>query len=167
MHPSNRKTIKNRLLTALPERELEQLCSNLHPVALSQRQILHAAGAAIQDLYLVEEGLGSVLNNMADGTTIEVGMIGKEGVIGVSALLGAELSAQTILVQIPGAAYRMSASRCKTIFEQSAAFRAAALRFAEAMLNMAAQTAACNRLHSVEQRCARWLLMASDRIWIR
>ena len=105
-----------------------------------------------------------MLTNMANGSTIEVGMIGREGVIGVSALLGAEISAQSTLVQIPGAGYRMSASRCKAIFDQSAVFRAAVLRFAEAMLNMAAQTAACNRVHSVEQRCARWLLMASDRI---
>jgi CRP-like cAMP-binding protein len=133
-------------------------------VCLSQRQILHAAGAPIEDIYFPEEGLGSVLNAMANGTTIEVGMIGKEGVIGLSALLGAEISAQTALIQIPGAGYRMSASRCKAIFDQSAVFRAAVLRFAEAMLNMAAQTAACNRLHSVEQRCARWLLMSSDRI---
>jgi CRP-like cAMP-binding protein len=164
MFPSNRDTIKNRLLAALPSAELDQFYSNLHPVTLPQRQILYAAGAPIEEVYFVDEGLGSVLNAMANGTTIEVGMIGMEGVIGVPALLGAEISAQTVLVQIPGAGYRISASRCKAIFDQSAAFRAVVLRFAEAMLNMAAQTAACNRLHSVEQRCARWLLMASDRI---
>ena len=164
MHPSNCNTIKNRLLTALPQGELDQVYLNLHAVALSQRQIVHAAGAPIEDVYFVEEGLGSVLTNMANGSTIEVGMIGMEGVIGVSALLGAEVSAQMALVQIPGTAFRMSATRCKAIFDQSAAFRAIALRFAEAMLNLSAQTAACNRLHSVEQRCARWLLMASDRI---
>jgi CRP-like cAMP-binding protein len=101
---------------------------------------------------------------MANGTMIEVGMIGLEGLIGMPALLGAEVSAQIVLVQIPGSAHRMSASRCKAIFDQSAAFRKIALRFAEAMLNLSAQTAACNRLHSVEQRCARWLLMSSDRI---
>jgi CRP-like cAMP-binding protein len=91
-------------------------------------------------------------------------MIGREGVIGVSALLGAAVSAQSLIIQIPGSGYRMSASRCKARFDQSAAFRAAVLRFAQAMLNMSAQTAACNRLHPVEQRCARWLLMAGDRI---
>ena len=164
MPPARRNAIKNRLLTALPQRELDQFYSNLHPVTLSQRQILYAAGAPIEDVYFVEEGLGSVLTNMANGTMIEVGMIGLEGLIGMPALLGAEVSAQIVLVQIPGSAHRMSASRCKAIFDQSAAFRKIALRFAEAMLNLSAQTAACNRLHSVEQRCARWLLMSSDRI---
>jgi CRP-like cAMP-binding protein len=164
MPPANHNAIKNRLLTALPQGDLDQFYSNLHPVALSQRQILHAAGAPIEDVYFVEEGLGSVLTSMANGTMIEVGMTGVEGVIGISALLGAEASAQIALVQIPGTAHRMSASRCKSIFDRTAAFRKIALRFAEAMLNLSAQTAACNRLHSVEQRCARWLLMARDRI---
>ena len=89
MPPPNHNTIKNRLLTALPQADLDQFYSNLHPVALSQRQILHAAGAPIKDVYFVEEGIGSVLTSMANGTMIEVGMIGMEGVIGVSALLGA------------------------------------------------------------------------------
>ena len=164
MPPARRNAIKNRLLTALPQGELDQFYLNLYPVTLSQRQVLYAAGAPIEDVYFVEEGLGSVLTNMANGTMIEVGMIGLEGLIGMPALLGAEVSAQIVLVQIPGSAHRMSASRCKSIFDQSAAFRKIALRFAEAMLNLGAQTAACNRLHSIEQRCARWLLMASDRI---
>jgi CRP-like cAMP-binding protein len=101
---------------------------------------------------------------MADGTTIEVGMVGLEGMTGLSALLGADVSAQLAIVQIPGTAPRMSATRCKTMFDQNATFRRISLRFTEAMLNLSAQTAACNRLHSTEQRCARWLLMASDRI---
>ena len=164
MPPARRNAFKNRLLTALPQGELDQFYSNLHPVTLSQRQVLYAAGAPIEDVYFVEEGLGSVLTNMANGTMIEVGMIGLEGLIGMPALLGAEVSAPIVLVQIPGSAHRMSASRCKAIFDQSAAFRKITLRFAEAMLNLGAQTAACNRLHSIEQRCARWLLMASDRI---
>jgi CRP-like cAMP-binding protein len=164
MPAAQRNTVKNRLLATLPSEELDRFHSNLHPVTLSSRQVLHAAGAPIEDLYFPEEGLGSVLTNMANGSTIEVGMIGMEGVIGVSALLGAEVSVQMVLVQIPGTALRMSASRCRAIFDHSAAFRAAVLRFTEAILNVSAQTAACNRLHSVEQRCARWLLMASDRI---
>jgi CRP-like cAMP-binding protein len=113
MPAAQRNTVKNRLLTALPHGELEQFYSNLHPVSLSLRQVVHAAGAPIEDVYFVEEGLGSVLTNMADGSTIEVGMIGMEGVIGISALLGAEVSAQMALVQIPGTALRMSTTRCK------------------------------------------------------
>jgi CRP-like cAMP-binding protein len=84
-------------------------------------------------------------------------------VVGVSALLGGETSAQQVIVQVPGTALRMSAARCKVAFDQSEAVRRVALRFVEDMLNLSAQTAACNRLHSIEQRCARWLLMAIDR----
>lgn len=84
--------------------------------------------------------------------------------VGVPALLGGKTSAQQVIVQVPGTAMRMSAALCKTAFDQSQAVRTVALRFTEAILNLSAQTAACNRLHSIEQRCARWLLMAIDRI---
>jgi CRP-like cAMP-binding protein len=164
MPPTNRAAIKNRLLAALPQEDFDQIHSNLHPVVLSQRQLLHEAGAPINDVFFIEQGVASVVTIMADGTMIEVGMIGIEGMIGVSIILGAERAAQSVLVQIPGAALRMNAARCKAAFDHSAAVRAVALRFTEAMLNLSAQTAACNRLHSIEQRCARWLLMASDRI---
>jgi CRP-like cAMP-binding protein len=104
-----------------------------------------------------------VLTTMADGSTIEVGMVGMEGMVGVSALLGGEISAQQVIMQIAGSALRMNASLCKAVFDESEAVRGVTLRFTEALLNLGAQTAACNRLHSVEQRCARWLLMSSDR----
>jgi len=101
---------------------------------------------------------------MMNGSTIEVGMVGAEGLVGVSALLGSDTASQQVIVQIPGIALRMNAGRCKTAFDQSEPVRRVALRFIEAFLNLTAQTAACNRLHSIEQRCARWLLMALDRI---
>jgi CRP-like cAMP-binding protein len=79
-------------------------------------------------------------------------------------MLGGEVSAQHVIVQIPGRALRMPVALCKTAFDESAAVRTAMLLFASAFLNLSAQTAACNRLHSIEQRCARWLLMAYDRV---
>ncbi len=161
---ANQKSTKNRFLVALPPAELNQFCPDLHPVSLSQRQVLHAAGSPIEHVYFIEEGVASILTSMANGGMIEVGMIGVEGMVGVSTLLGAQASAQQAIVQIPGTALRMSAARCKAVFDQSAFVRTIALRFTETLLNLAAQTAACNRLHSIEQRCARWLLMASDRI---
>jgi CRP-like cAMP-binding protein len=87
-----------------------------------------------------------------------------EGMVGVSALLGADTSAQQFITQIRATALRMDAADCKIAFDQSEPVRRIMLRFTEAVLNLGAQTAACNRLHSIEQRCARWLLMASDRI---
>ena len=84
--------------------------------------------------------------------------------VGVPVLLGDEISVQRVIVQVPGTALRMKAAPCKTAFDESAAVRGILLRFTAAILNMSAQTAACNRAHSMKQRCARWLLMSSDRI---
>src|SRR6266446_821961 len=165
MPPPNRITSKNLLLAAIPQEEgLERLFSDLHPVSLSLRQVLHEVGAPLEDVYFIEQGVASVLTNMADGSTIEVGMIGMEGMVGVPALLGGRTSAQRVIVQIPGTALCMNAALCKAAFDQSEAVRRVVLRFTEAILNLSAQTAACNRLHSIEQRCARWLLMAIDRV---
>lgn len=155
---------KNHILAALPQLDLDRLVGDLHPVPLPFRQILIPAGAALESVYFVEEGIASVLTTMASGATIEVGMIGKEGLVGLPALLGGVISDQQILVQVPGNALRMDAALCKTAFDDSAPVRRAVLRFAESLLAMGGQTSACNRLHSTEQRFARWLLMAYARI---
>jgi CRP-like cAMP-binding protein len=91
-------------------------------------------------------------------------MVGREGIVGVAALLGADVSSQQTVVQVSGTALRMPAARCRIAFEQSSAFHALVLRFVQALIDLSAQTAACNRLHSIEQRCARWFLMARDRL---
>ena len=103
-------------------------------------------------------------DKMADAITIEVGMIGIEGAVGTAALLGGETSSQQALVQVSGSALRMNAAECKLAFDQSPAVRAVMMRFIEALFDLSAQTAACNRLHTIEQRCARWLMMARDRL---
>jgi len=164
MPRTNHSAIKNRLLAALSQEELDQFFADLYPVSLSLRQILYETGGRLEHVYFIEEGVASVLTTMANGATIEVGMIGAEGMVGLPALLGGEISAQHVVVQIPGNALRMNAAVCKIGFDQSATIRATFLRFTEAILNLSAQTAACNRLHAIDQRCARWLLMAFDRI---
>lgn len=163
MSPTTQYSGKNRLLRALPPEGLERFYSGFEPVTLTLRQVLQDAAKPVEYVYFVEEGVSSVLTIMSDGSTIEVGMIGIEGMIGVSAMFGSEASAQHVIVQIPGRALRMSAALCKKTFDEIEAVRAVMLRFAGALLNLSAQTAACNRLHSIEQRCARWLLMAYDR----
>jgi CRP-like cAMP-binding protein len=135
----------------------------LHPVNLSLRQVLNETGTAIEDVYFVEEGVVSLLTDMADGSAIETGMIGVEGMSGLAALFGTERSSQQVVVQIPGKALRMQAARCKAMFEERTDFRGAVLRFADALMDLTGQTAACNRLHALEQRAARWLLMACVR----
>lgn len=164
MSAAGRFALRNHLLAAVSQAERERFFADLEPVTLSLRQILYGIGAPLEHIYFVEQGIASILTMMADGTTIEVGMIGREGAVGVSALLGGAVSAQHIVVQVPGTALRMNAKLCKGAFDQSEDVRNVILRFAESMMNLSAQTAGCNRLHSIEQRCARWLLMAQDRI---
>jgi CRP-like cAMP-binding protein len=164
MPPIRRDTPKNGLLAALSPENVERFFSNLDPVSLSTRQVLYDVGAPFEDVYFIEQGLASVLTNLMNGSMIGVGMIGMEGMVGVPALLGDEISAQQVIVQVPGTALRMKAAVCKAAFDESAAIRGILLRFAAARLNFSAQTAACNRVHSMKQRCARWLLMSRDRI---
>ena len=155
---------KNRLLAAVPPDELGRFFASSQPVLLAHKQVLYEAGASIDHLYFIEQGVASVLTSMADGATIEVGMIGVEGVVGVPALLGGETSAQQVIVQVPGNALRIGAAAGRVAVEESASFRRLVLRYTVDFLNLSAQTAACNRLHTIEQRCARWLLMAHDRL---
>ncbi len=156
--------IKNRILSSLPQADLERLRSLLQPVRLRQKQVLPEAGAAIEELYFIENGLASVLTTMPDGAAIEVRMVGREGMTGFSYLLGAEVLPQQIIVQVPGDAFRIGAALFRPEFERLTQLRRSVLRFVNVADAMTSQTAACNRLHSVEQRCARWLLNACDRI---
>jgi CRP-like cAMP-binding protein len=156
--------IKNRVLSGLPPEELARLIEHLEPVPLPKKEILFEVGAPLDHVYFIEEGLASVITTMEDGASSEVGMVGREGLVGVSALLGGRHSAQHIVMQLPGRGHRISAPRCKSVFEDSPKVRAAVLRFTEDLLNLSSQTAGCNRLHSIGQRSARWLLMASDRV---
>ena len=156
-------TPKNQLLAAVPQPDIEQFFADLEPVSLSFKQVLYEVGDPLEWVYFIEQGVVSVLTAMANGATIEVGMIGSEGVVGIAALLGARYQSQRNVVQVPGTALRMRAAACKAAFEQSAAVRALMLRFTTSVIDIGAQSAACNRLHSIEQRCARWLLMARDR----
>jgi CRP-like cAMP-binding protein len=154
---------KNRILSALPRDDFNHLYTNLHRVPMSHKDVLHEQNGSIEHVYFVEEGVASVLTVTANGAMSEVGMIGAEGMVGVSALLGAKASAQHVIVQVPGVALRMDAALCREAFNHRPEMHAAVLRFIDAFLNLSAQTAGCNLRHTAEQRCARWLLMASDR----
>lgn len=164
MPPSNRSTIRNRVLSVLPEAELELLLTHLQPVALVQKQVLAEAGAAIEHVFFIEDGLASVVATMADGGAVEVRMLGREGIIGLLYVTGARALPQQVIVQVPGRALRMDAALFKTEFERCVTLHGVVLRLIGAALAMVSQNAACNRLHSAEQRCARWLLEASNRI---
>ena len=164
MPQASQTTTNNRLLSALPSEDFYQLWPDLHRVSWSTHQTLYEVGAPIEHVYFSEQGVASIVAIIADGSTSAVGMIGIEGIVGASVLLGAGTSSQHVIVQLPGSALRMDAALCKAAFDRRPGVRATVLRFIDSFLALIAQTAACNRLHSARQRCARWLLMASDRI---
>jgi CRP-like cAMP-binding protein len=155
---------KNRLLAALSKEDADELWPHLEPVSLSLKRVLYPKDAPIERIYFIEQGVVSVLTVMANGAMGEVGMIGFEGMAGAPVLLGAATSAQHVMVQIPGTALCIDAAPCSAAFNRLQSFRATALRFVEAFLALGAQTAACNLHHSAEQRFARWLLMARERV---
>lgn len=154
---------KNRILAALPDEDLHLLLPHLQQVDLKKKQILCDIGQAFDFVYFIEEGVTSFLTTMKDGASVEVGMIGYEGVTPLSPLFGEQISQHHIVTQLPGRAARIETGHCLAVFEKSPALRRAVLHFANSFLNQSAQTGACNRLHAVGQRLARWLLMSGDR----
>jgi CRP-like cAMP-binding protein len=160
-HPSAQQ---NRLLGAMSPADTNRFFADLHPVSLPLRQIVYEVGAPLEHVYFIEQGVISILTRMTNGESIEAGMIGLEGVVGIGAIFGDEVSGQQVIVQAPVTALRMGAAECVAAFEQSSAVRKVLLRYTSAFLGVATQTAACNRLHSLKERSARWLLMMHDRL---
>jgi CRP-like cAMP-binding protein len=152
----------NRLLASLPPEALAHLLPKLSPVALSLRQILCLPDAPIDAVYFPESGMVSMVANL-EGTQVEVGVVGREGMVGTPLLAGVETSFAECMVQLPGTALRMGAGAFRAELEANAPLRALLLRYNEALQAQVMQTAACNGRHGLEQRLARWLLVARDR----
>ena len=154
----------NRLLGLLPPNDYRRLRPHLRRVPLTYRQSLYAAHRPIPFVYFIESGVGSLVNTMKNGRAAEVGTIGNEGMVGLPLLLGDDRAHTRVYVQVPGEGLRMKASQFSKELARSASMRAVMLRYVHALLNQVAQSAACNHFHSIEQRCARWLLMTHDRM---
>lgn len=156
--------IKNRLLTDLPEEELERLAPYLEPVQLDLRQHLPEVGEPIPYVWFPDDCVTSTVVNTEEGATIEVGMMGIDGMVGLSLLFFEQVSNTTVFVQVPGAATRMRADAfVKHVRDKGGPLFRQLQRYGNAFMAMVAQTAACNRLHSLSERLARWLLMSYDR----
>jgi len=162
-HPASTPAPRNRLLAALPSDDLARLWPQLEAVELSFRKVLHAPGEPITTVYFPETGYSSMLAYMEDGDAAEVGMIGREGMIGLPVLLGADHDDIEALVQTPGTALRMDARAFREELERIPALRTLLLRYALVHHGQVVRTAACNGRHHIDQRLARWLLMAHDR----
>ena len=155
----------NLLLASLPAADRALLDAELERVPLEVGQVLYEADAAITHAYFPHEGLASVVSAMAEGT-VEVGTTGRDGFVGVPVLLHADSSPTRTFVQVAGSADRIAVDRLLAVVGRSPALQRALYRFVQAFLEQVAQTAACNRLHTLEERCARWLLMTQDRMGV-
>ena len=163
MAPPQSAPVRNRLLASLPPDVLARLLPKLSHVVLAMRQNLYAPDEAIEAVYFPEAGMISMVTNLDDGVQAEVGIVGQEGMLGASLLSGIETSFVESLVQMPGTAWRMGAREFCRELDTNDPLRMLLLRYNEALHAQVTQTAACNGRHGLEQRLARWLLMALDR----
>lgn len=147
----------------MPRQDFDRLHSHLELVCLPPSQALYHAGAAIPFVYFPAHGMISVVSTLADGSAVEVGTVGNEGLAGLSALLGARISPHDVLVRGAGNGFRAGAGACRDAFDNSGPFRNLVLKFTDLFLAQVSQTAACNGRHGLEERCARWLLTMRDR----
>ena len=158
------REVGNIILRGLPRNESSQLFPSLEFVRLQLHQVLHEAGEEIRSGYFLNSGLGSVLTTEPDGKTVEVGLIGKEGFVGVPVIFGFKTSGLRVITQGDGTAYRVDVDTLLRILPRCPELAKQLQRFSMMMGMQSTQLAACNRLHDVVERLARWLLMSHDRI---
>jgi len=158
-----RNPSRNILLAKLPVEQFENLQRSLQPVVLETPQPIFEPNQTIQHAYFPESGMISVVSIMEDGRSIEVGTIGREGIAGGTLLLDVDRLPYRYFTQLSGRAQCIDASRLKEEASRSSELRTLILRHEAAFLTQSMQGAACNGLHTVQQRCCRWLLMARDR----
>jgi CRP-like cAMP-binding protein len=156
--------IANSLLAALPRKSYLQLLPGLAPVDLVFGKVLYEPGAPIRDVYFPGRSLISLLTLVEGHLALEVGLVGREGMLGIPLALGMGISPVRALVQGAGPALKMSAQRFRTELRRNPPLQAELQRYVYAMMAQISQTAACNRFHLVEARLARWLLMTRDRL---
>ncbi|MDQ4121443.1 MAG: Crp/Fnr family transcriptional regulator [Acidobacteriota bacterium] len=154
---------KNLFLSALSAEELKKISPHLETVKLEYRQVLHRSGERYDYVYFPEDSIVSIVNTFEDGSSIEAGMIGKEGIVGISVILSDGVSPRQTTVQQSGAALRIKTEAFKATFNESSELRALALKYVYAFYSQVSQNTACNRYHSLDGRLAKWLLMCHDR----
>lgn len=160
-HPLRAGRFKNTLLKILDAEVIARL--RLRPVTFELEHEIEYPGNPIAHLFFVEEGMASMTTTFNDGSQVEVGMFGYESVIGVSALMGTKRSLNRVYTQIAGSGYSSPVEAARKEFSLGGAFQMLALRYVQAQLVQAIQSAGCNATHNFEQRLARWLLICADR----
>lgn len=160
----NKSTSQNQILRGLRTKESRSVFPALEFLDLPTHTVLNEISEPITSVYFIESGLASVLNVMEDGKSVEVGLLGKEGFVGIPLLVGFSTSPARVIMQIEGSGFRMSAKDFAAILPQCPELEKSLNRFSQELNVQATQVAACNRLHEVDERLARWLLMSQDRV---
>lgn len=155
---------QNTLLGALPAADLDRIKASLKLVPLALGEVLYESGRLQRQVYFPTTAVVSLLYVMADGTSVQTAVVGNEGLIGVSIFMGGDATPSRAVVQSAGHAYRLSGALLKEEFARAGALQQRLLRYTQALLTQMAQTAVCNRHHSLDQQLCRWLLLSLDRL---
>lgn len=155
---------QNNILAALPPDQYQRILPHLEPFEFAHGRIIYEMDGPIDYLYFPFGAMVSLVTQMLDGKIIEVGLVGRDGVTGLSALFGQKRSAERAIVQIPNGGMRVPTIVAKQEFALGGEMQKSVLRYANALMRQVSQTAACNASHTVEERLSRWLLMCHDRI---
>lgn len=154
----------NRVLSSLPKSELGRLQVNLEPVLLPQNEVLSEPGEKMLYAYFLEEGMASIVVTMKNGATVEVGVVGREGLVGLPILFGTQQQLPTrTFMQIGGSGFRIKSQILRAEFERSGKLREHCGRYLQSHVVQISAAAACNRMHNIDERLARWLLLCQDR----
>ncbi|MGO4704006.1 Crp/Fnr family transcriptional regulator [Dyella sp. 2RAB6] len=162
--PSANGPRQNRLLAALPEAELKRWLPHLEPVEMSLGKVLYESGSRLAHVYFPTTSIVSLLYVMEDGASAEIAVVGNEGIVGISLFMGGESTPSRALVQSAGQGYRLKADLMLQEFGRAGAVMHLLLRYTQALITQMAQTAVCNRHHSLDQQLCRWLLLSLDRL---
>jgi CRP-like cAMP-binding protein len=157
-------SLHNEILLGLPRKECDAFFSDLEFVEMRTHDLLNEMGEPIAYFYFVNSGLASILSVTGDGKSVEVGLTGKEGVVGLPLVVGLKTSATRIVVQVAGTAFRLGAANMVRVLRKCPQLEKSLHRYSQELGMQSMQVAACNRLHEVAARLARWLLMSQDRI---
>jgi CRP-like cAMP-binding protein len=156
--------MENLLLASLSAESRELIHSQCTPVTLPLRSVLYTAGSVPADAYFITSGMASIVGSTSNGETTEVGVVGREGLVGATHLLGPAVAPTECFMQLSGSAMKIPFSKLLQLFKSSEEIRMRILEFVQEQTLTLSQLATCNRLHNAEERLARWLLMVSDRI---
>jgi CRP-like cAMP-binding protein len=154
----------NHLLAALPPADYAQLLPHLELVPMPLGEVLYESGVRMHHVYFPTSAIVSLLYVMADGASAEIAVVGNEGMVGIALFMGGETTPSRAVVQSAGEAYRLQGNVLKHTFHHADAMQRLLLRYTQALLTQMAQTAVCNRHHSLDQQLCRWLLLSLDRL---